>query len=350
MIGFSPNRVVRRRPDGWLYQLPDANHKHSSYLVSLKAFSVIIRILLLLLFAVPAYAAPQYEQMREEGILILYPAAYQTQARTSLKMLLDARLEITARLRLPASIPVSAELVGDNNLFNEMVGNTSHLRILGVAYSPNGRIVINLARLTPGGQSNLYETLAHEMAHVTLGSLEKEKQLRLSRWFHEGVACWLGRVLPDSPDDHRLETAAIMNALIPFYTLEKGFPPFQEQSQLAYLQSENFIRFILNRHGQDSIARVLAALKTGESLDQGFMRALGIDVFQEEALWAESLRGGHPFLKLVYNHFTILTVGALLTVIAFIGYRIKRRRILDRFAREEQLAAAMHWEEPVDEN
>jgi len=309
-----------------------------------------VRILLLLLFAVPACAAPIYEQMRKEGVLILYPAAYEAQARTSLKMLLDSRAEIAARLQLPADTPVSAELVGDNNLFNEMVGNSSHLRILGVAYSPNGRIVINLARLTMGGESNLYETLAHEMAHVMLGGVEKQKQLRLSRWFHEGVACWLGRVLPDSPDDHRLETAAIMNALIPLYTLEKGFPPFQEQSQIAYLQSENFIRFILNRHGQDSIARVLRALKNGESLDQGFMRALGVDVFQEEAVWAHSLKGGHPFLKLIYNNFTIFTVGALLTVIAFIGYRMKRRKILNRFDHDEQLTAAPHFEDSEDEN
>jgi hypothetical protein len=201
-----------------------------------------------------------------------------------------------------------------------------------------------------GGESNLYETLAHEMVHVMLGRVEKEKQVRLSRWFHEGVACWLGRVLPKSPDDHRLETAAIMNALIPLYTLEKGFPPFQEQSQLAYLQSEDFIRFIRNRHGQDSIAKVLRALKNGESLDQGFMSALGIDVFQEEAVWANSLKGSHPLLKLIYNNFTILTVGALLTIVAFIGYRMKRRRILNRFDRDEKLAAVLSIEESVDEN
>ncbi|MDP7253694.1 MAG: peptidase MA family metallohydrolase [Planctomycetota bacterium] len=311
---------------------------------------VIVQIILLLLFAGPACATPKYEQMRDRGILVLYPAAYKEQARISLKMLLDSREEIAARLQLPKETPVSAELVGDNSLFNEMVGNSSHLRILGVAYSPDGRIVINLARLTMGGESNLYETLAHETAHVMLGQLEKEKQLRLSRWFHEGVACWLGRVLPDSPDDHRLETAAIMNALIPFYTLEKGFPPFQEQSQLAYLQSEDFIRFILKRHGQDSIARVLRALENGESLDQGFMRALGIDVFEEEAVWANSLKGGHPFLKLVYNNFTILTVGALLTVVAFVCYRMKRRRILHRFDRDEQLAVEINIEESADEN
>jgi len=298
-----------------------------------------LRTLPPLLLGVLWLAAPQsfaeYAELREDGLLILYPPRQDGRARDSFQLLSRARNEISRDLGLPADTPASVELLPTQQRFEARIGRPSHTGLLGVAYSPAGRIVINLAKLGPGRTDNLSETLAHEMVHIMLGRFEEDHGVHLPRWFHEGVACWLGRVLPQHPNDRRLRTAAAQGALIPFHVLDKRFPELRADTQLAYLQSEDFIRFLVRRHGPDTIARMLRSYADHRNMRTAVPAALGVDLLDEEAVWRERLKVPYPILWILWQNFTWLTAGAALTVISFLFYRRRRARLLRQWDGEQ---------------
>lgn len=227
-------------------------------------------------------------------------------------------------------------LVPTQERFEALIGrDRAHLRLLGIASTPNRQILINLSQLTPSGESNLYETLVHEMVHILLGVYEQEHFLRLPRWFHEGVACRLSRALPSHPDDRRLLVAANLGKLLPFYDLDKDFPEFSAGTELAYLQSEDFIRFLVDRHGPKTIPLLLQALAEHRELRTAFPAAFGVDLLEEERAWAGDLKSAFPLLFFIQEYFTLFTAAALLTFLSFLFYRRRRARILKKWELEE---------------
>lgn len=299
------------------------------------------------MFCGPRLEAREYVEKRERGILVIYPPRHETQANATLKVLLDARADIAARLGLPPDTSASALLVPSQEEFDKIVGPKTHLRLLGVAYSPVGRIVINLSQLTPDGTNNLYETLAHEMVHIMLGRYERDHGVKLPKWLHEGVASWLGRVLPPEPNDTRLHTAANQGTLRPLYHFDKRFPEYRLDSEIAYLQSEDFIRFLTNRHGPDAVARLLRSLAEHGTMRTAMPDAFGVDLIDEEQVWMKGLIDEHPFFWTLRQHFSLFSAAAILTIISFVLYRRRRARILAGW--EEDRPPQTAPEDPLDE-
>ena len=288
-----------------------------------------------LLWLAASQSSAEYAELRQDGLLILYPPRQEGRARDSFQLLSKARDQVSRELGLPADTPASVELLPTQQAFEARVGRSSHTGLLGVAYSPAGRIVINLSKLGPGRTDNLSDTLAHEMVHIMLGRFEEDHGVNLPRWFHEGVACWLGRVLPQHPNDRRLRIAAAQGALIPFNALDKHFPELRVDTQLAYLQSEDFIRFLVRRHGPDAIARMLRSYADHRNMRTAVPAALGVDLLDEEAVWRERLKVPYPILWIFWQNFTWLTAGAALTVISFLFYRRRRARLLRQWDAEQ---------------
>jgi hypothetical protein len=284
----------------------------------------------------PRGHATEYAEKRKQGVLVIYPPRREAEAKATLEILLRARSDVARRLELPEDTPASAELVPGQEEFDRIVGPKSHLRLLGVAYSPKGRIVINISKLTPDGINNLYETVAHEMVHIMLGRYEHDTGVQLPKWFHEGVACWLGRVLPVLPDDDRLRTAANQGALLPLYHLDDGFPGYGADTEMAYLESEDFIRFLVSRHGPDAITRLLRSFARHGTMRTAVPDAFGVDLLDEEAAWMGGLSDEYPFLWTLKRQFSVFTVAALLTIVSFLLYRRRRARILARWEQEQR--------------
>ena len=65
----------------------------------------------------------------------------------------------------------------------------------------------------------------------------------------------------------------------PLTTLEAGFGRIgtHKQVHLAYLEARHAVEHILDRHGQEGVRALLAALSTGAPFPVAFQRALGED-------------------------------------------------------------------------
>ncbi|MBI2194343.1 MAG: hypothetical protein HYU36_20390 [Planctomycetes bacterium] len=289
---------------------------------------------LLIAFAATLAAAEDFALLRQDGLSLSYHPRQETQARASLAILQRARRDIARRLLLSENIPAHVVLVPSQERFDEMVGQRASHHLLGVARSSQSQMLINLSQLTPTGENTTYETLAHEMTHIMLGHYEHQHGTRLPRWFHEGVALWLTRTLPPDPGDHRLRTAASQGMLIPFYELDHDFPDLHFDRDLAYLQSEDFIRFLTTRHGSDAIGRILGGLASSGELRTAVPMALGVDLLEEQNAWSDGLRSSFPFLRLLWDHLSLFTAAALLTVLSFLLYRRRRARRLAAWDRE----------------
>jgi tetratricopeptide (TPR) repeat protein len=116
-------------------------------------------------------------------------------------------------------------------------------------------------------------TLFHEYAHALFQRATSGKGG--PAWLNEGFADIAklqadpGPSLRCSPDVHSY----------PLTTLEAGFGRIgtHKQVHLAYLEARHAVEHILDRHGQEGVRALLAALSTGAPFPVAFQRALGED-------------------------------------------------------------------------
>ena len=104
---------------------------------------------------------------------------------------------------------------------------------------------------------------------------------------------------------------------------------------MAYLQSEEFLAWLVNKHGEKALRDLLQHLSEGQEFDAAFLEAFGGYPAELEGEWRKSLT--HPlggfgaFLESIH----LLSIAALLAVIAFIIYLRRRARIKDRLKAAE---------------
>ena len=291
----------------------------------------------------------EYSTFDDSGLTVHYVSRHESLAKASLTILKEARQKIATHLKLSADTAASVILVPSKDQFYERISpKFGHLRVLGVANSEEGQILINLSKLLPGSHDPLVDTLTHEMTHIMLRLYERENGVRLPRWFHEGVSSWLGRIFPLHPEeDRQLRAAANQSTLIPFYELDHSFPEFRSDSQLAYLQSEHFIRYLVRQHGEDAIARILKAFAGQGELRTAVPDALRVDIIDEENKWRKSIKSRFPLLSIITNYMSLWTAGAFLTLVSFWLYRRRRKRLFAKWE-EEQAPLLVEEEQPPE--
>ncbi|OQY28958.1 MAG: hypothetical protein B6244_05310 [Candidatus Cloacimonetes bacterium 4572_55] len=124
---------------------------------------------------------------------------------------------------------------------------------VGFALPQKNRIILKspryMERLLP-----LEQIVCHEYAHIVLG--RKTGRNSVPRWLNEGLAMYLSREMI-SRDEFILCQAVILNRLIPYHSLERGFPLSTKQADLAYLQSYFAVSYLVQNIHEIGIQNML---------------------------------------------------------------------------------------------
>jgi hypothetical protein len=264
--------------------------------------------------------------LESENLIIRYPpdlerTAYVIQERYDIVV---REIEHTFHLRVDF-IP---EFVILNNRmhFRQLAGSD-----LTVAFAvPHHKvIVIDHTRLIMD-RIPLGETIRHELIHLLLHNHISTEHL--PRWLDEGIAQWasdgLGELI-HPPDKSILRRALHANTLLLLSDLEKSFPPDREGVLLAYRQSKEFVEFLVNRNGVDTLRMFLRLLSSGKPLDNALEQTYGASLDFLEGEWHTRLRDELSVWMLLSNNLdTLLFLFAAFLVIAagirmfYMRYRI----------------------------
>ncbi len=150
---------------------------------------------------------------------------------------------------------------------------------LGAFGATFGRILaMDSPSARPKGTYHWGSTLWHEMAHVVILSLSRD---RVPRWLTEGISMMEERLAGPGWGDGlspSLVRAYERGEIAPLKDLNKGFesPRTREHLQISYLQAGLVARYLEDRHGTEKVRALVESFSRGLDLEESFQDALGI--------------------------------------------------------------------------
>ncbi len=219
-------------------------------------------------------------------------------------------------------------LIQNREMFRQLAG---HPLIAAYAVPADNLIVIDFGRLNRRprrGKSLLKHEMVHLLLHMHIAGN------RLPRWLEEGVAQWASDGVVDLLEEPRsamLTEAILSGTVLPLADLAGSFPTDDHALLLAYAQSRSVVAFIADNYGSEKIGKILGLLKDGSGIEDAVLRSLSVSVHDLEKRWLSDQERPAAFLALLagYLYEILFLVGALLTVVGFVRFRIKKRRYRD---------------------
>ena len=184
-----------------------------------------------------------------------------------LALLRRAHQNLTAKYGVELARPTYVEIFADQKDFAvRTFGLPDVPGFLGVCF---GRVVTANSPATSTGATNWEAVLWHEFCHVVTLQMTKNK---MPRWLSEGISVyeeWNADPSWGMRIDSRYREMVLSEDLVPVGKLSAAFlaPKTPNHLQFAYLESALVVQFIVERHGIESLRRVLRDLRDGAEIN-----------------------------------------------------------------------------------
>ena len=132
-----------------------------------------------------------------------------------------------------------------------------------------------------------------------------------------------------------LERLARRKDLPPLAEIAAAFPPHAAEAQIAYLASLSLVQTLEAWSGAPSIAALIDRLMAGDPFEAAFERAFGAPLNGVELAWRAELSKRYSLWRDLWHSTTLLSVAAVLAVIAFLRYWFRRKRLLTQMDASE---------------
>ncbi len=152
----------------------------------------------------------------------------------------------------------------------------------GVAFSEYGISVLGVA---PGQLDWAREIVPHELTHLVIGVRTFNcRGVHLPTWLNEGLARYSeGLSSPEELD--RLEAALEQDRLPALRSLASGFSAYSDAANLAYTQSHEAVRFLIEQYGSEQMDLLLTTMQSGLDVDDALTAVYGFDTNGLDAAW-----------------------------------------------------------------
>ncbi len=212
---------------------------------------------------------------------------------------------------------------------------------LAYAIGEAGLVVLLPSRVDARGSvaypdRSLDTVLQHEVAHVLIARAAGRRPV--PRWFNEGLAIYAAR--PWGIDDRTRLVWATFGHGPRLADLDDSFRAGSYRSSRAYALSAAFVRYLLDRHGPEVAARILAGLGEDLSFAAAFRRATGSSLAATEERFWSYLDFWHKWMPFLTSSATLWMAITVLALVAFKRRRERDAEIRRRWLDEELAEAA----------
>ncbi len=243
---------------------------------------------------------------------------------------------IARELALPTGPRMSIYLSDSERRFGELQPGDPPSWADGTAYPTRGLIFLKSPRIRPGTHKPLTQVLDHEIVHVLLGQAFAPEPT--PRWLQEGLAQWLsGEATPD-----KTRTVQRAGTLIALADLADGFPADPVRADLAYAESVEFIKLLAHDHGVESVQALIASLARDEPFPRAFRAAFGRSVAEVDAQFQAEFSRANWTQAFGVDSAIWWGSGGFVLFGGWIAVRLRNRRTLRRWAREEAAEDALY--------
>lgn len=206
---------------------------------------------------------------------------------------------------------------------------------VGCAFPRQRRVFIQHPTHLAHAKLQLAQVLRHEIVHVLFWQYTQQASAGIPLWFVEGIAIYLAKEWVPSRHETLL-SRIFSNTILPLSSLTREFPAAQKDADLAYAQSQDALRWLVEVKGSETLWALVEQLHAGHSFNTAFEDTVGWDVAMFDAHWRASLSERYQWMALFSN--TYLFWGGL-GGLALLGYLFcwqRRRKHLKKLAEQEE--------------
>jgi len=179
-------------------------------------------------------------------------------------------------------------------------------------------------------RSQWLATLKHELFHTLLG----QNDINIPVWLNEGLAQWQAGQMSWG-GFMELGTATAQGKLIPLVDLDVILSFNHKRASLAYGQSLDATRFLINRHGESILPYLLRAAEIG--FRARFKAETGEDLIDFEIAWRENLESRFWFFKISTIPTILWALSPLFVVLAWFLKRQRGKKKIQEWDDEERI-------------
>ena len=210
---------------------------------------------------------------------------------------------------------------------------------VGCAFPLSRRIVIQNPKHIALAKLQLAQVLRHEIAHVLFGQCTRKAVKEIPLWFIEGIAIYLADEWVPSRHETLLKHI-FSKSILPLQELEQGFPRSQAGADLAYAQSQDALRWLVEVKGRDVLFALIAELHAGSNFTTAFETVVGWNLATYDTLWRESLGKRYQWASLFSNTYFFWGGVGGLALLGYLVRRNRRQRHLNKLAQQEDTVDA----------
>ena len=147
--------------------------------------------------------------------------------------------------------------------------------------------------LGAGPASYLETTVVHEVTHVVFQDATVNAFHDPAKWLNEGLATWAEQRAADAQHS-TVESEASGGGLLSFDAIAYDFPFGTRGATLSYAMGTTMVDMIIDRYGEDAIARIAEAYRAGSSDDEALEEGTGVPADQLYADYYDSFGVDEP--------------------------------------------------------
>lgn len=216
--------------------------------------------------------------------------------------------------------------------------------VAGYARGDSSIVVLFPARVPVYPYRSLEELLGHEVAHVLIFHASKGRSL--PRWFHEGLSM-LAEDAWGWEDRGRVALAVLRQGRHDLSGLDDRFGQ-PEQVARAYALAGAFVRDLVNRHGRDFPAALLAAVAAGANFGDAFESATGRSLGEAEDSFWRRFTFWYRWLPFLTSSSVLWLAIVLLALLAARRRRQRVRELKQQWDLEEAWESVASDDDPRD--
>jgi hypothetical protein len=138
--------------------------------------------------------------------------------------------------------------------------------------------------------------MLHEMTHLLIDDALDSPLARVPAWLNEGLAMYFEGGAGGRPTD--VSDASRSGALLSLRNMG-AVPGRPSDVRLFYAQSWSIVTYAVATFGPARMSELLAAINSGQRIDEALQTAFGVSIDKLEAQWRASIRSDASFTHLV---------------------------------------------------
>jgi hypothetical protein len=183
--------------------------------------------------------------------------------------------------------PIRIIIYGDRGAFRNALSGGSVEWVGGLAY-PSDFLVVAMIADGRGSEAEIRRMIPHEVSHLVFEQATANPFNSAPIWLNEGLAVY-NQETPDVDHPDLIAEAVEEGRLIPLRALSSEFPYDPDQASLSYAESESVVTYIIEEHGDDRMAALIAIFRTEVSQEEALQATLGMSIDELDAAWKDWL-------------------------------------------------------------